>query len=81
MHVSLGTNDTNDCSLALKAEELVVVVPDMTPITFKNVDVGVPEFNPANVLMRDVIAAEKVSMQCPGRVSGAVRTTLFLDKY
>ena len=76
-HVSLGMNDTADCSLASKAEELVVIVPDVTPTTFKKVTVEVPEANPSNGSTNDVIAAERFSVECAGAIPGTVGTVLF----
>ena len=52
----------------------MVVVPDTSPTAFEKVDVEVLEVNPASGLTNDVIDAERVSVQCSGRVPGTVGT-------
>ena len=60
MHVSLGTDDTIDCSLALKAEELVEVVHDVTPTAYEKDNMDMAKINPVNGSTDDVIAVEMV---------------------
>ena len=61
----------------LNEEELVVAVPDMTPTVIEKVDVEVPEVNPANGSMNDVIADVRFSVQCAGAVPGTVQIIFF----
>ena len=60
-HVSLGTNDTTYCSLALTADELVEVVPaDVTPTAYAKGAVELPKVNPVNGSTYVLIAVETV---------------------
>ena len=52
-------DDTIDCCLALKIEELVEIVPDVTPTAYEKGDVELLKY-PVNGLIDDLIAVEVV---------------------